>query len=837
MIYYCCDPQRRNLIRGTAINGIDFLEVLDNDAVNESDRQRFLFVHFVNPLGANAPAVGNVIVQGGDRIDDVEVVGVVVGTGSQANVLTVEVDKAGDFSRYRLCIVRDAQDTSPPDGIDPVLASVDFWFKVECPTNFDCATQTVCPDDREPPQQIDYLARDYASYRRLILDRLSVLMPDWRDRNPADIGVLHAELLAYAADRLSYRQDAIGTEAYLRTARSRISIRRHARLLDYFIFDGANARTLVQLAVSQDLIPPGPDPAPAVGRKTKLLTRLGPEFEVGVADDDRIIDRADAVFETMDDVGSLHVEHNRIEFHTWGDMRCCLPMGSTRATLAGHLPTLSAGDLLVFEEVFGPATGREEDADRTHRHAVRVTEVRATDPTSGDPLTDPQSGQEITDITWHRDDALPFPLCISSLTNDDTIIEGVSVARGNIVLADHGRTITEVLDPVPAAKIAEIPRASVDPCNRPEGQPLAPRYRPVLGHRPLTFTARPPRGVGSPESRGAPVAAEWDRTYPDIRLTEIGGGPEAWEPRHDLLNSNPHEKHFVVEVESDQSAILRFGDGKHGDCPETGTRFEAEYRVGNGAAGNIGVDSLAHIVAGPPEINEVRNLTPARGGAEPETIEHVRQHAPFAFRRQERAVTLADYANVTERDARVQRANASFRWTGSWHSVFVTVDRAAGQDFDTGFEIEPPFEADIRSYLERFRMAGHDLKVDEPRFVALEIEMDVCVDSEHFRSDVERALLEVFTSGKRADGQRGLFHPDNFTFGQTVFLSPLYLAAQAIEGVDSVHIRKFRRADGRGDDALGAGQLTLERLEIAQLDSDPNFPERGTLRLNMMGGK
>ena len=35
--------------------------------------------------------------------------------------------------------------------------------------------------------QIDYLAKDYASFRRLMLDRLSVTMPDWRERNPADI--------------------------------------------------------------------------------------------------------------------------------------------------------------------------------------------------------------------------------------------------------------------------------------------------------------------------------------------------------------------------------------------------------------------------------------------------------------------------------------------------------------------------------------------------------------------------------------------------------------------------------------------------------------------------
>ena len=51
-----------------------------------------------------------------------------------------------------------------------------------------------------------------------------------------------AELIAYVGDQLSYQQDAVATEAYLDTARSRISLRRHALLVDYHVHDGCNAR-------------------------------------------------------------------------------------------------------------------------------------------------------------------------------------------------------------------------------------------------------------------------------------------------------------------------------------------------------------------------------------------------------------------------------------------------------------------------------------------------------------------------------------------------------------------------------------------------------------------
>src|ERR1700683_3549137 len=58
------------------------------------------------------------------------------------------------------------------------------------------------------------------------------------------------ETLAYAADHLSYQQDAVSAEAYIGTARSRISLRRHGRLVDYDISEGCNARTWVYVEVA-----------------------------------------------------------------------------------------------------------------------------------------------------------------------------------------------------------------------------------------------------------------------------------------------------------------------------------------------------------------------------------------------------------------------------------------------------------------------------------------------------------------------------------------------------------------------------------------------------------
>ena len=107
---------------------------------------------------------------------------------------------------------------------------------------------------------------------------------------------------------------------------------------------------------------------------------------------------------------------------------------------------------------------------------------------------------------------------------------------------------------------------------------------------------------------------------------------------------------------------------------------------------------------------------------------------------------------------------------------------------------------------------------------------------EHLRANVRDAISRRF-GNRQVAGRRGFFHPDNFTFGQSVFLSEIYRAAQEIPGVDSVRVTRFRRQGTRDRCALLDARIDLGRLEIARLDNDPNYPEHGVLRLTMLGGK
>ena len=143
MIYFCCDELRRAALANPAknpfgLNGIDFLEVLDRELPPNQKlmRQRLLELHFVNNLTGGPLTEKNVRIDGGERISDVIVTNVTPGPGT--NVLTIEVNHPGDFSIYTLRLVQDAQHPQPPPGYDPVLSEINFSFKVECPSDFDC---------------------------------------------------------------------------------------------------------------------------------------------------------------------------------------------------------------------------------------------------------------------------------------------------------------------------------------------------------------------------------------------------------------------------------------------------------------------------------------------------------------------------------------------------------------------------------------------------------------------------------------------------------------------------------------------------------------------------
>lgn len=536
------------------LNGIDYLEV--------DESQTILTVYFI----AKAPAdltESNIRIDGGIRIRNFQVRSIHRCDPEDPRAdgcLKIEVDRPGDFSTYTLRLVnadaRGRPGNEPLAGFDPRYAQLDFSFKASCPTDLDCAPADTCPPPTLDEPEINYLGKDYNSFRQLILDRLSLIMPDWKERHVPDIGITLVELLAYVGDYLSYYQDAVATEAYLDTARQRISVRRHAKLVDYQMHEGCNARAWVQVTVDEDT----KDGAPlGVAGKFYFISSNDRSFG-GVLNSEDLRDVPFSDYEVFEPVVQdpsqplrFYVKHNDISFYTWHERECCLSRGATSATLkdewvaeengpkheddgygdenksasygqregkrpgksqkripyrtekkpgrknyddepdqdvpkpprSRHL-RLKAGDVLIFEEMFGPITSVRADADPLHRHVVRLTRV--------EPEVDVLYDQPVLEIEWAAEDALPFPLCISAIGRapECEYREDLSIAHGNVVLVDHGRRVGATPSDTESW---EVPTATEEDAGcLSAGEPRetvlqAGELRPRLKRQPLTYAA------------------------------------------------------------------------------------------------------------------------------------------------------------------------------------------------------------------------------------------------------------------------------------------------------------------------------------------------------------
>jgi predicted phage baseplate assembly protein len=986
-----------------------------------------------------------------------------------------------------------------PSKVDPQFANYGFTATAET-TEVDPEPQPDSPPPTPTEPQPNYLARDYASFRQLLLDRLALIMPEWKERHVPDLGLTLVEAFAYVGDYLSYYQDAVATEAYLHTARQRISVRRHARLVDYQLHEGCNARTFVHLEVDGDLtldpqdaffITAHPDakyagrPALAASTLERVPENSFQPFEIvctqakrsalepqdiknvlglvycliaNASSDSNSITACVARFiwsrlpiEMQKQLqiciengqGSLcakleegvikelvkivrefrlrdeirygcaanpelphvpskpvgcsatnlsilgaalegHVArspnerqafyraHNEIAIYTWSGRQCCLPKGTTRATLKDGDPTcmpqsvspngqtsnsnelpcgqrpnvaqveiwelrnLQCGDLLVFEEVRGPKTQLPADANPAHRQVVRLTKVNCT--------IDPLTCQQIIEIEWDEKDALHFSLCISSVGPVDLgcqLNEQISIARGNVVLVDHGLRTDE---PQWLGEVHYQPASAT--CDQDDALPSVPQepdraelLRPVL-QSDLTFAApikcsntaaellaQKPHD-GSPAIRvfGFPMATEavdsardadvppptlinlddvhdplnlllrfnsfaldeqrrleamlppaearfLQETRAKVRrdqlhalqlsqasscldnacqpkpplesaLLELDERRQSfakalraavlWQPKAHLMQSQPAEQHFVVEVDNERRSHLRFGDNDQGRLPPAEMSFYANYRRGNGTAGNVGAEKIVHLVYRHEQvggIRAVRNVLPAIGGRDAETLDHARLIAPRQYLKPRRAITADDYATIARREFanQVQQARANLSWMGTWYEAAVAIDPfSAVRDAEL-------LRRNVETTLEKYRRIGHLLRVSLPIYVGLDIAMTVCVKPGYLRAHVRQELLDLFGSGVRSDGTKGFFSPDTFTFGDSLYLSRLVSAAKQVAGVENMLVTRFERYGHSDVVALQAGVLDFAPLEIPRLDNDPLHPEFGRFCLEMRG--
>lgn len=788
------EPRDRVLaiVASTTVNGIDFVDVT---------APLTLAVHFLNAVAVADPTIAATIT-GGDSVPTVAVAKIDNATDWSTDaegrpLLTLHTLTDGDFSEYTLTI------TAP--ALDIVLNSTTFSFKATCPSDFDCAPPPPqCPPDDTDIPPIDYLARDYQSFRQALLEFSALRYPQWVERSEADVGLVVAELISAVGDEFSYLQDRVAAEGSLPTATQRRSLVSLARLVDYEPAPAVSAVTTLQCNVSHAGSVPAGARVSSVAPDGSIIP-----FEIGAG-------LADTTNYPVSDVWNFAIAP-----YWFDDKNQCWPEGATDLWVQGHGFAFTAGQALLIQT---------DLPGESLRQIVHLTAPgrEAVDPvflTGGMPTP-------VTHIVWGQDEALARARDLTRTT-----------IGGNLLRATQGQRFSEVfaVGSVPPS----APQAALAIARRgPNGSDDEPNYvfRFPLSHGPLGWLA--PTAVTDPSAPPPPA--------PEISLAQLSPAAAGWKFVPTLLQSLSTDTGFTIDpvawqviarsgdgrptqfdIAGDNGSTIRFGDNVFGASPAEQDLFEVSYRTGLGAAGNVAVDTVTVIdPATAGVLVSARNPFAVSGGADAETATHIRRMAPQAFRAvQYRAVLAKDYEAAAETLPWVQKASTAFRWTGSWMTVFTAADPRGSEEISVGEHVG------LVELLNRRRLAGYESYAPPPNYVSIDLRIEVCVLDGWLDGDVEAAVLNVLGSPARTDGSTGFFFADRFSFGMPLYRSRLEAAIQGAPGVAGVHSIQYRR---RG---VFAGFTDLPEIvtpapsQILRVDNDPSRPERGTIRVIAEGGR
>ena len=249
------------------------------------------------------------------------------------------------------------------------------------------------------------------------------------------------------------------------------------------------------------------------------------------------------------------------------------------------------------------------------------------------------------------------------------------------------------------------------------------RQRFSLSQAPLAYLDAQTVQLGAPTPSASPEPSSTPAAR-SVSTLQVFVNGISWKEQFSLLTSLPDSQVFRVEIDDDGEATVVFGDGAFGQALPQDATVKATYRVGGGQIGNLGADTLKIIHPDSPmPWLSVTNPLPALGGRNPESRDHARRVGPPLSQQPLMAVSSADYqaaaASFVDSNGRqpIQRAQASFQWTGSWLTVTLAVDPAGTEG------LTPSLRQQLLQYLGDKRLAGYDLEITGPIYLPIDLEL------------------------------------------------------------------------------------------------------------------
>lgn len=285
-----------------------------------------------------------------------------------------------------------------------------------------------------------------------------------------------------------------------------------------------------------------------------------------------------------------------------------------------------------------------------------------------------------------------------------------------------------------------------------------------------------------------------------VVYVDEGNGPNPWTYHQRIIDAFSSEAAYTLSVDSNSVVTVIFGDNLSGRIPAPGSLITADYMVGGGAIGNVAPNSLTQLVTAISAVTSVTNPQATAGGADAETIDHIRIHAPLSVTAINRAVSLDDYAALVLNIPQIAKAAAI---STAYNAVNLYIHPAGSfiQDVPTLTSRVNTLAPQITNsaytgYMDDKKMVGTSIVVVPPQYnknnilqtgyVPVNVTAAVQVLPQYHTSVVQQACLAAI---------QNLFLFSVIDFGSRITLSSVYHALMEVEGVDYVNVSVLARQE------------------------------------------
>jgi hypothetical protein len=276
----------------------------------------------------------------------------------------------------------------------------------------------------------------------------------------------------------------------------------------------------------------------------------------------------------------------------------------------------------------------------------------------------------------------------------------------------------------------------------------------------------------------------------------------AWQEVPTLYQQAPTAQVFSTQNESDATTDVQFGGDGEGSLLPTGqNNLIANYRIGSGSAGNVGVGTITTLLDRPLGVSNVTNPQNATGGQDPQSIGDIRSNAPQTVLTLGRAVSIVDYQNYAATFAGIAKAYAIWIPSGPGRGVFITVAGVDGEALSSANPTLTYLVTSLQNYgnpLVSITVVSYVETLF--KFVA-DIQYDAAYDQPTVEAQVRQTLTQDFSFAARS-------------FGQAVSIDEVAATIQGVPGVVAVNVTGLQRAYSSigGDLASLDGFSTIAEL-------------------------